>query len=219
MKNVWDRHWDKLNKNQKRGGKLLTFYRKKVIANAVKYYVEKYFPQKGTFVEMGSGTSQTSVKINKSQRKIIALDISNLALMQAKKIPQVDKVIQGNILHLKFKDNSINGIWNVGVMEHFKEKDIVKILNEFERVLKPGSHILLFWPPVYGSTILFFGLIEFFINLFRKNKFHFFPNEPSRFRSKNQLENIVSKTNLRLIGTDFSHRDAFTHVVVVCQKP
>lgn len=219
MKKVWDQRWNKLNEKPGITGRLLTFYRKKIIANAVSHYIERYFPEKGIFVEMGSGTAQTSVKIRKKQRTIIALDISRPALMQAKKIPQVDKVVQGNILHLKFKNNSIDGIWNVGVMEHFNEQEITRILKEFERVLKPGSYALLFWPPVYGSTIMFFGFMEMFINLLKKEKFHFFPDEPTRYKSKAQLHRMLSKTKLKFVATHFNCMDFFTHAVVVCQKP
>ncbi|MDI6738274.1 MAG: class I SAM-dependent methyltransferase [Nanoarchaeota archaeon] len=218
MDQDWDTHWNKLNKEKKLFGKVLKLYREIIIANAVKYYFEKYFPKKGIFVEMGSGTSQTSLRIIKHKRKLWAVDISKTALMQAQKIPQIDKVIRDNILHTRFKENSIDGIWNLGVMEHFKEKDIIKILNEFHRVTKKGSYIVLFWPPVYGSTIMFFGVFEFFINLFKKEKFHVFPDEPTRLKSKGQLKTIIAKSKLTLVKNHFNFRDCFTHVVAVCKK-
>ncbi|MFA5175691.1 MAG: class I SAM-dependent methyltransferase [Candidatus Nanoarchaeia archaeon] len=218
MKEEWDNHWNSVNKKTNIFGKILEFYRKFIIAKAVRYYFEKYFPEKGIFVEMGSGTSQTSSKIIKHNRTLIALDISKPALEEAQKIPQIDKIIQADILDTKLKENSINGIWNLGVMEHFNEEDIIKILNEFYKVTKKESNILLFWPPVYGSSEIFLGICEFFINLFKKEKFHFFPKEITKIRSLKQLKGIISKSKLKLVRTHFNFRDGFTYVLVVCKK-
>ena len=55
----------------------------------------------------------------------------------------------GNIFNLKkSKQKNFDGIYNLGVMEHFLEDDILKILNEFNKVLKINGKIILFWPPL-----------------------------------------------------------------------
>lgn len=217
-KEIWDKHWHKINKKSIFFGRFLEAYRKFLIANAVQYYFEKYFPKQGIFVEMGSGTSQTSCKIIKHKRILIALDISEHALTEAKKIPQINKIIQADIFKTPFKNNSINGIWNLGVMEHFNERDIIKILNEFHRVLKKDSYVILFWPPIYGSSEVVLGFFEKIVNLFKKNKFHFFPGEITRLISRKHAKKLISKSKLKFLNAYFNYKDNFTHVVVVCKK-
>lgn len=218
QKNEWDNHWKKLKENSSLFGKILESYRKLIIANAVRYYFEKYFPRRGTFVEMGSGTSQTSTKIMKYNRTLIALDISKSALEQAIQIPQIDKTLQGNILHTDLKPNSVDGIWNLGVMEHFSEEDITRILDEFSRVMKPGSYAILFWPPTFGSSELILGTLESTINLFKKTKFHFFPCEITRLKSRAHAQKIIAQSKLQFINAHFNLLDGFTHLVVICKK-
>jgi SAM-dependent methyltransferase len=218
----WDTHWKKVKTTRSLFGNILEWYRLHIIASAVRYYFERYFPKKGIFVEMGSGTSQTSSRIEKHKRTLIALDISKLALMEAKKIPQIDRTIQGDIFSTKLQGNSIDGIWNLGVMEHFDEKDILKILAEFNRVLKKGSYVILFWPPRYGSSELALGAVEKVLNVFKrlskKEEFHFFPGEITRLRSKAHARRIIDASQLDFVKAFFNHRDAYTHIIVVCRK-
>lgn len=221
-KNEWNTHWNEVNKKTSLFGKILEMYRKIIIANSVRHYIDKYFPKKGVFVEMGSGTSQTSVKINKQKRTLVALDISKEALKEAKKIKNIDKTVNADIFNTGLKDNSIDGIWNLGVMEHFTEKDIVRILNEFYRVTKKGSYVLLWWPPVYGSSEITLGIVEkvanFFNNILKKPKLHFFPGEITRYTTKKRINKIIKKTKLTLVRTHFNIIDLFTQVLVVCKK-
>lgn len=216
-KQDWDTHWESLSNDSSVFSKILTFYRINIISRAVNHYFEHFFKEKGTFVECGSGTSQDVLKVNKKRRKLIALDISKKALEEASKIRKIDKCIQGDIFDLPFKDNSIDGIWNLGVMEHFSKKQIIMIFNEFFRVLKKGGRVIIFWPPVFGSSELVLGLIESIIHIFKKN-FYFFPNEITRLKSKKHARDIISKTKFKLKGIHFNYLDLFTHIVILLEK-
>src|SRR3989338_7450278 len=112
---VWDSYWSKSEHSLY--GKLCEIYRKRIMAHAVAYFFRKYFPKKGIFLEAGSGTSQTSVKIKKEDRKLIALDISSLALKKTMEIPQIDYRVKASIFQLPFKDSSLDGVWDLGVLE------------------------------------------------------------------------------------------------------
>lgn len=216
MKKEWEKYWGK----QKNSffGRLASFYRKKVLANAVEYYTEKYFPKSGLFLECGSGSSQSSVKLRKHNRTYIAVDISGKALKEARKIPQISKVLVADIRKLPYKNESVEGIWNLGVMEHFTEKQIQQILNEFYRVLKKNRTAILFWPPVFGSSQIALGFVEWLMHLFTRKKFKFFPDEFTRLKSRSHAESIISRTNFRIRRIDFSFRDFFTHMVLVLEK-
>jgi len=211
----WEKHWNKLDESFV--GKFFSFYRKNIIANAVAYYLDKYFPHKGTFVECGSGSSQTTIKLNKRNRKIIALDLSPAALKLAKEVKQIDECIVGDIFKLPFKDSSIDGIWNLGVMEHFEEKDIAKILSEFSRVLKEDSYAILFWPPKLGPVNLTLTSLESIAKVFGKN-LDFFPDEISLLSKKIDLKKLAFEADFSKVEVKRSLRDLFTHAIVIFKK-
>ena len=133
----WDNYWGDKKKNR-----IFKIFRTHVFARAVRYYTDKYFSREGVFVEAGCGSGQTSIRIVKYNRKLIALDISKKALEEARKNTKFDEFIEGDIANLPFEDNSIDGIWNLGVMEHFSHSDLIIILHEFRRVLKDNGTLV-----------------------------------------------------------------------------
>jgi len=215
----WDNYWKQLYKQHVLIGKFFSWYRRRIISKEIAYFFDKYFKKNGTYVDCGSGSSETSIKIKKYKRTIIALDISPLALLHAKKIKIIDKFIQADIKKLPFKNNSIDGIWNVGVMEHFKHKEINQILNEFYRVLKEDSMCILFWPGFFGPTNLIFRPLEFFIKKIKKDSKNIAPKEPSIIKSKSLLKKqILDETKFKKVKIFLSPRSLFVHYVVICKK-
>ena len=208
-KRHWDSYWIKKEDNP-----LFNFYRKQIFARAVDYYINRYFPRKGVFVEAGCGSGQTSARISKHKRTLIAVDFSAVALKGARKNKKFDRLIQADISKLPFKSNSIDGIWNLGVMEHLTEKDIKKALDEFYRVLKKDRHIILFW----ATKITPYQLcLDSYNRLFKKN-FQLFPDEHNRLASKTHARKIISKTRFKGCSVFFSWRDLFTDIVIVARK-
>lgn len=211
----WDKQWGKLTNSL--FGEICSLHRKLFISKFVATILEKYFPKEGIFVEAGCGTCESSARIKKYNRKLIPFDISKYILTL--KLPNnFSKPVIGDIRDMKFPDNSIDGIWNLGVMEHFTKEDFIQILNEFHRVLKNGAYVILFIPPIFGSTEIVLRSIESFINLFRKKKFRFMTEEITPVRSKKHISSIIKKSKLKLYRTHFSIRDLYTYYVVVCKK-
>ncbi|HLD88861.1 MAG TPA: methyltransferase domain-containing protein [Candidatus Nanoarchaeia archaeon] len=217
-KTYWDRHWRK--NRESLFGKLGGIYRKNIMAGALSYYFEHYFPKKGVFAEAGSGTSQTSVRIIKHRRKLVAVDISRHALKEAAKIPQIDEVVQADIFHLPFRNERVDGIWNLGVFEHFTPEQDARILAEFRRVLKKNAPIIIFWPPKYSLNGIIFRVIEFFINIFRigKKPFRFYPDEINKPTSMKQTKKFFEKNGFREVKIFFPWRNAFGDFVIVAKK-
>ena len=217
IKQVWNDYWRNQNNNSL-FARLCALHRKMFISNFVKVCIERYFPKKGIFLETGSGSSESSSRIIKNQRHLIAFDISPVALEKSKKIGHMDEFIEGNIFDTKFKNDSIDGIWNLGVMEHFTEKEIVKILNEFHRILKDDGYAILFWPPKFGSTQIVLSMFERVYNSFSRKKIKFFPDEVSVLKNKRHAKRIISQTKFKLVNTHFNIRDLFTYYVLVLKK-
>lgn len=84
-----------------------------------------------TIVNLGSGP----FKLND---EIINLDISKYSGVQ----------VIADIHHLPFKDNSIDGLINIAVLEHIRDPDVM--IEESYRVLKKGGCIYSIMPFIQG---------------------------------------------------------------------
>lgn len=196
----WDAHWQ--HQRASIFGALCSWYRRNVRAYSVAHYVEKRFPASGVFAECGSGSSETSCRINSRQRKLIAVDFSREALNRAARIPQIAECVQADIRQLPFDNNSLDGIWNLGVMEHFEEAAQFQVLSEFHRVLKPGGQMLLWWPPHHGLDRTLLGWIGWP-----------FPSEPGRVYAA-QARDRIMKCGFTEVTIDFPMCDLWTELVI-----
>jgi len=141
----WDLHW----RGQRNSifGRVCSLYRRQIRARSVAYHFEQFFPRQGLFAECGSGSSETSSRIKVYQRTLIAVDFSQEALARAARRSQISQCLQADIRQLPFDDESLDGIWNLGVMEHFPDAEQHAVLNEFHRVLRKGGRLMMWWPP------------------------------------------------------------------------
>ena len=218
QKKEWDEYWLHQN-DESLFGRICALHRKLFISRLVQAYAERFFPKKGIFLEAGSGSSGSSFRIVKHQRKLIALDISPEALKKAKAIGHLDEYKEGSIFDIPFKDNALDGIWNLGVMEHFTEEEINKILQEFYRVVKPGGTVILFWPPVFGSSQVVLSSIEKVYNAVSNRKIQFFPDEVSVLKGRQHVRRIISRSKFIIKKIGFSPIDLYTHLNIVLKKP
>jgi SAM-dependent methyltransferase len=115
------------------------------------------------------------------------MDISEAALQLAVRQKNIDEVKLGDICSIAFPDNHFDGIWNLGVMEHFSNPDMGKAFSEMRRVLKPGAHIILLWPSVW--------------NLVNDFLWWLFPMIPSLLRSRRQGTKILKQNNFQPCGS------------------
>jgi SAM-dependent methyltransferase len=216
---VWDDHWQSIDSRSSFFGRIASVVRTQLLSRAVCHYAERFFPGEGVFLECGCGTAQSSARIARKNRRMIALDFSLPALQAARRVPIFDGEVQGDIFHLPAADDSVSGIWNLGVMEHFSAADGRRILEEFRRVLKPGACAVLFWPPKFGSSRWVLGPIEAFLSWKRKTPVRFFPDEVNRIRSREHARRTLAEAGLEVAAADLTPRDGFIHLVVVGRKP
>jgi SAM-dependent methyltransferase len=217
-KEQWDDHWQILNERQSAFGLIARFVRRGIFQPAVRYYAEKCFPETGIFVEMGCGTAESSALIPARRRRLCGLDFSLIALQTARRGGYLSDLAAGDLLTLPFRDCSITGIWNLGVMEHFPHDTLLRVLSEFRRVLEPGGIALLFWPTEFNSSRWILGPIERVRSALGGRQFRFFPDEVSRLRSMREAIQLLKATGFEVIRTDFSIRTAYIHMVVVARR-
>lgn len=218
MKENWDVFWDKSKGERRIFGKFLSFYRREIIGRAVNYYINRYFDERGIYVECGSGSSETTLRTDKKKREFIALDYSDSALKIAGGNPRIDRCVKADMFSMQFQGNSIDGIWNVGVMEHYSMKDIDRLLREFRRILKDNGKVILFWPMRYAPYEILIDIVEFVSKKILRKPFKFYVDEISRLRSKKQAREILEKNDFRDVKAFFNFRDAFSFVVVIGSK-
>jgi ubiquinone/menaquinone biosynthesis C-methylase UbiE len=218
MKKGWDAFWKEAEEKKSLFSKFTAFYRIRIIAPAVNYYINRYFDEGGIFVECGSGASETTLKTEKGKRKFIALDYSELVLKRTAGNPKIDDCINADIFSLPFKDNSIDGVWNVGVMEHFYPNKINEILKELRRVLKKDGRLVLFWPMAYAPYEIFINIVEFIANKIFGKQLQFYPDEVSRLKSRKQARDFLKDNMFNDVKFYFNFRDAFSFGVLIGKK-
>jgi SAM-dependent methyltransferase len=215
---VWGAFWSSTSGGS-RFGRMVSFLRPILIGPAVRRYTSRFFSTEGTFLECGCGSGESSSRVSRLSRRLVALDFSMEALLTARAIPIYAAFVQADIRRLPFRDGSISGIWNLGVMEHFEAAEGREILEEFRRVLKPGNAVLLFWPPDFSSTRWILAPIESFLSWRRARAFRVFPDEVNRLRSRRQGLETVAAAGFEPVAADFTWRDWFIHVVLIGRKP
>ena len=215
----WDVYWaDKDRPGNAVYDFLAGIYRRLVVKNILNHFVKKYFPKGARVLHAGCGSGQVDVDIAK-HIDITALDISNNALRIYKKVHGSNaKTVQGNIFSLPFPDNSFDGIYNLGVLEHFTQEEIQKILLECKRVLKTGGRILVVWPPTFGFTVFVLDSAHFILNKIFRMKIKLHPDEITRVKSRKHAVETFEKAGFKIVKYYFGARDIFTQAVVIADK-
>lgn len=215
----WDAYWAGKDKPGNVVYDLLAgIYRRLVVKNILNHFVKKYFPAGARALHAGCGSSQVDVDIA-GYMDITALDISAnaLRLCTAAHGGKV-KTVQGNIFSLPFPDNTFDGLYNLGVLEHFTQDEILKILTESRRVLKPGGKILILWPPTFGFTVFVLDSAHFIMNRVFRMHIKLHPDEITRVRSRGHAVETVEGAGFKMVEYYFGPRDLFTQAVIVAEK-
>ena len=118
----WDIYWADKDKSSNAVYDFLAgIYRKLVVKNILNHFVRKHFSKGEKVLHAGCGSGQVDIDIAK-HIDITALDISSNALKIYKKVHGSNaKTVLGNIFSLPFPDNSFDGLYNLGVLEHFTQ--------------------------------------------------------------------------------------------------
>jgi ubiquinone/menaquinone biosynthesis C-methylase UbiE len=215
----WDKYWTKKKtKSQAVYRTIASLYRDLIIKRALNYFVSNEFKNNAKLLHAGSGAGQVDKDIV-TKFSITALDISAEALKLYKHCNgNKAKLLKASIFKIPVKASSFDGIYNLGVMEHFTKEEDEKILIELRRVLKPNGKIILFWPPKYGPTVLFLNSAHFILNKILNKNIRLHPEEISLVHSKKQVKQILKKTGFKLLKFYFGPKDLFTHCIIIAKK-
>ena len=216
----WDSHWSALDDDGSRRlfGWISGLVRRLAFQRAVRHFLEKYFPAEGVFCEMGCGTGESSALVPARVRRRLGLDFSVTALAAAKKTTCFDSHICADISQLPLRSGSLDGIWNLGVLEHLPRPLLVATLREFRTVLKPGGVAVVFWPARGNSSRWVLAPVEWVRTGITGKRYRFFPDEVMLSKSRQEAEEIFREAGLLPVEVDFSMRTWFIHRVVVARN-
>ena len=214
---AWDTYWT----TQRDGGiygAIARFYRHQIIRPALNRFVRTTFVGKGPLLHVGCGTGQVDVDVRGSY-DVVGVDISQAGLnLYRRSAGRAAKAVRGSASAMPFADRSVAGIYSLGLLEHFEEPDIQRILKEFHRVLAEGGKLLLLWPPRWGPTVMVLDTTHFIVNRVLRIPMKLHPDEVSLLRSRAHLEQLIGGTGFGIEQFYFGPRDAFTHVICVLSQ-
>jgi len=215
----WDNYWKKKKTKSQAAYRIIAkIYRQLIIKRALNSFINSNFKKGAILLHAGSGTGQVDEDIINSY-KITALDLSGEAIKLYKlNHGNKAKLIQESIFDVPVKSDTFDGIYNLGVMEHFTREENIKILKEFKRILKRNGKIVLFWPPKFGLTVMFLNSLHFVLNDILKRNIRLHPEEISLAKSKKHVEKILNDSGFKVTELYFGPVDLFTHYVIVAKK-
>ncbi|MDK2972485.1 MAG: hypothetical protein PWP23_2240 [Candidatus Sumerlaeota bacterium] len=94
-------------------------------------------PRPGRVLDVGCGTGLMLKRF--AHWKPIGADFSHLALKYSGE-RGIENLVRADVVHLPFKDNSLDLILALDMMEHVERDDL--LIEEFNRVLRPGGFLM-----------------------------------------------------------------------------
>lgn len=220
----WDLYWSKADRPEQRGlyQVIARFYRDQIISRSAARILARHFqnaPDK-RYLHAGCGSGGSDRRILLDRAQFHFLDLSPVALRLHRRQPVNlrRRYLCGDLFRLPYAPASMDGIFNFGVMEHFTEEEIGRILAEFRRILRPGGRVALFWPPEFGLSVLALGSFLRVVNTFRKQPLQLYPDEISRIKSFRWVRGLLQRSRFRVLRTEFGPGDLFTYVAVIAEK-
>jgi SAM-dependent methyltransferase len=116
------------------------------IAPYRKLLLRQQAPRGARALDVGSGPAHDSLPLAESGFQVYGVDWSRAGLAAGRELYRDEGrtlvAICSDIRALPFRDASFDFVWNAGVLEHFHDADVLRILEEMRRVARPGGTIL-----------------------------------------------------------------------------
>ncbi len=215
----WDSYWDRNGSSSHRAYSIIAaVYRKAFIKRNLERNIRESFTRDSMLLHAGCGSGQADTGLHEDYR-VTAADICPKALeMYCKNNLDVADVRHGSIFSLPFPDATFDGVYNLGVMEHFTHGEIVAILKEFNRVLNDKGKILIFWPHKRGTSVMVLRMVHFVLNNMLKKNIRLHPDEISLIRGRDEAKAILEKSGFSMAKYKFGPSDIFIQSVIVGKK-
>lgn len=212
----WDSYWS--GKSDPSGwlyDLVAGIYRRGVIMPYLERFVRRNFPAGAELLHAGCGSGQVDARLHGYVR-ITAVDISPAALrLYARHNPIAARVEQADIFRLPFADATFDGVYNLGVMEHFTSDEIERILAELRRVLRPGGKAVLLWPRTSAPSVWVLRAAHWFLARVVGRAAPLHPPEISLLRGRADAEAHLQRGGFKLVNYHYGPGDLFIQAVLV----
>jgi ubiquinone/menaquinone biosynthesis C-methylase UbiE len=215
----WNEYWGaKQHSSTATYDVIATLYRNAVIKRRLQSTVQREFAPGAVLLHAGCGSGQVDVDLHDHAR-IVAVDISTSALELYRRENPRGEVKHASIFELPFEDGTFDGVYNLGVVEHFTRDELRRVFRELFRVLKPDGKLVLFWPHAYASSVLVLHAVHFVLNDVLRKEVRLHPPEVSLVHSSKEAAEILGDAGFALESYTFGPRDLFVQAIVVAKKP
>jgi SAM-dependent methyltransferase len=136
----WDAQWEEVSET--------ISYSKGEKSREVLEITRRYLPQsKARVLEGGCGNAGTVLALAKAGYQATGIDFAPKTVEKINRsFPDLD-VRLGDVRKLDLEDQSFDGYWSIGVIEHFWN-GYEDILREANRILRPGGYLFLIFPQI-----------------------------------------------------------------------
>ena len=214
----WGSYWRQSRELSKRAYAVIaSLYRRVFIRPRLHRELRRHFDRGSQLLHAGCGGGQVDQGLHERMR-ITALDISAdaLQLYQANN-PAVFRLRHGDILALPYANDSFDGYYSLGVIEHFTEQDIRRIFAEAFRVLRPRGKVVLFWPHARATSVLVLGLAHRLLaRTGHATQLH--PAEVSLLTSRAMAASYLERSGFTMTSYDFGAKDLWIQAVIVAER-
>lgn len=102
--------------------------------------VYKHLNESSNVLELGCGTGLILQRVNDRSKNSYGIDIS-LGMLQKAKPKRLNKILQGDLTALPYKNDTFDLLYSFKVLAHVREME--KAFSEFDRVLKKDGVMVL----------------------------------------------------------------------------
>ena len=162
----------------------------------------------------GCGSGRVDVDLQRDM-DLTAADISLRVLERyTRNVPRAHRIEHADVLALPFADDSFDGAYNLGVVEHFSGDEIRRHFRELARVVRPGGKILIFWPHARATSVAVLKAAHWILKR-RADGVRLHPPEISLLASRAELDGLARELGLSVLDYAFGIEDLFVQAVVV----
>jgi len=215
----WDAYWNKkATRTALVYGAIASVYRKLVIKRRLTDTIRHEFRPGSSLLHAGCGSGQVDVDLH-AYARITAIDISVPALrIYRRENPNAFAVRHASIFDLPFPDATFDGAYNLGVVEHFTDRELTRAFTELRRVIKPGGKYVIFWPHARATSVLVLNTAHWAMNDLMGQRVQLHPPEVSLVRSKEDATTRLAAGGFELESYYFGVKDAYVQSVVVARR-
>lgn len=197
---------------------IASFYRRNVIRPHLERAIHRHIAKGARLLHCGCGSGQVDMRLHDEYR-INALDISDGALrLYANNNPQAESYNHGSIYDIPAPEGTFDGVYSLGVMEHFTRDEIERIIRQMTRVTRPGGILLFLWPHQRASSVIVLKAVHSLRRKVAGADSDLHPPEISLMPGKAWAQELIVSLGLELVEYSFGPSDMFVQAVVAARK-